>query len=107
MPEALYLTAAALLSLVGMAWLALSMDVHWAQVKQISLADSHPPKAILKALGYSALFVSLVACLVADRPSIAALVWIMLMVGSAVSVAFALANRPRWLKLIWPIEFKA
>lgn len=107
MPEALYLTAAALFSLVGMAWLALSMDVHWAQLKQIPLADSQPPKAILKALGYSALLVSLVVCLVADRPSIAALVWIMLMVGSAVAVAFALDNRPGLLKVIWPIEFKA
>lgn len=105
MPEAFYLTAAALLSLVGMAWLALSMDVHWAQVKQIPLADSRPPKATLKSLGYAALFVSLLVCLVADRPSIAALVWIMLMVGSAVAVAFALANRPGLLKVIWPVRF--
>lgn len=98
MPEAFYLTAAALLSLVGMAWLALSMDVHWAQVKQIPLADNQPPRTVLKLLGYLALVVSLVVCLVADRPSIAALVWIMLMVGSAVAVAFILAHRPRLLK---------
>ena len=102
MPEALYLTAAALLSLVGMAWLALSMDVHWAQLKQIPLADSHPPKVILKALGYSALFVSLVLCLVADRPSIAALVWMMLMSVTAVSVAWVLSKSPRSLKALWP-----
>ena len=102
MPEAFYLTAAALFSLVGMAWLALSMDVHWAQVKQISLADSHPPKVILKALGYAALLVSLVVCLVADRPSIAALVWIMLMVGSAVSVAWVLSRFPKTLNWCWP-----
>lgn len=102
MPEAIYLTAAALLSLVGMAWLALSMDVHWAQVKQIPLADSRPPRAILKALGYAALFVSLLVCLVADRPSIAALVWIMLLVGSAVIVALLLANNPKLLQSLWP-----
>jgi len=102
MPEAFYLTAAALLSLVGMAWLALSMDVHWAQVKQIPLADSQPPRTVLKLLGYLALVVSLVACLVADRPSIAALVWIMLMVGSAVAVALLLANKPRMVKSFWP-----
>jgi hypothetical protein len=107
MPEALYLTVAALLSMVGMAWLALSMDVHWAQVKQIPLAESRPPRGLLKVLGYAALFVSLVVCLVADRPSIAALVWIMLMVGSAVAVAFALANRPGLLKVIWPVRFRA
>jgi len=51
------------------------------------------------------LFVSLLVCLVADRPSIAALVWIMLMVGAAVAVAFALANRPGLLKVIWPVRF--
>lgn len=107
MPEALYLTAATLLSLLGMCWLALSMDVHWAQVKQIPLAQSNPPHVLLKVLGYVALFVSLAVCLVADRPSIAALVWIMLMVGSAVAVAFALANRPGLLKVIWPVRFKA
>lgn len=102
MLEALYLSAAAVLSVLGMAWLALSMDVHWAQVKQIPLAESRPPRVALKVLGYTALLVSLVVCLVADRPSIAALVWIMLMVGSAVAVAFALANKPGLLKLMWP-----
>ncbi|VWX33533.1 DUF3325 family protein [Limnobacter sp. 130] len=106
MPEALYLTAAALLSMVGMAWLALSMDVHWAQVKQIPLAESRPPRVALKVLGYTALLVSLVVCLVADRPSIAALVWIMLMVGAAVAVAFALANRPGVLKVVCPLNQK-
>lgn len=102
MPEAIYLTAAALLSLVGMSWLALSMDVHWAQVKQIPLADSRPPRATLKALGYAALFVSLLVCLVADRPSIAALVWIMLMSGAALSVAWGLAKSPKVLRWCWP-----
>lgn len=102
MPEAFYLTAAALLSLVGMSWLALSMDVHWAQVKQIPLADSRPPRATLKALGYAALFVSLLVCLVADRPSIAALVWIMLMSGAALSVAWGLAKSPKVLRWCWP-----
>lgn len=102
MLEALYLSVAAVLSVLGMAWLALSMDVHWAQVKQIPLAESQPPRMVLKLLGFSALFVSLMVCLVADRPSIAALVWIMLLVGAAVAVAFTLANRPGILKLMWP-----
>jgi hypothetical protein len=105
MLEALYLSVAAVLSLLGMSWLALSMDVHWAQVKQIPLAESRPPRVLLKVLGYLALLVSLVVCMVADRPSIAALVWIMLMVGGAVAVAFALANRPGVLKVVWPVRF--
>jgi hypothetical protein len=107
MPDALYLTVAALCCFLGMAWLALAMDVHWAQVKQIPLANSCPPKVTLKVLGCTALSVSLVLCLMADRPSIAGLVWIMLMIGSAVALAFALAKKPGVLKLICRIEFKA
>lgn len=78
------------------------MDVHWAQVKQISLADSRPPRALLKVLGYAALFVSLLLCLVVDRPSIAALVWIMLMAGADFSVAWTLSKFPRTLNWCWP-----
>jgi len=36
----------------------------------------------------------------ADRPSMAALVWIMLMAGSAVAVALTLSWRPRWLRAL-------
>ena len=107
MLESLYLSAAAVLSVLGMAWLALSMEVHWAQGKQIPLAESHPPRVLLKVLGFLALLISLVVCMVVDRPSIAALVWIMLMVGSAVAVAFALANRPAVFKVMCPILLKA
>jgi hypothetical protein len=39
----------------------------------------------------------LLACLAADRPSMAVLVWIMLQTGSAVAVAMVLSHRPRWL----------
>jgi hypothetical protein len=102
MPEAIYLFAATLFSLLGMTWLALSMDVHWAQVKQIPLAESRPPRVALKVLGYTALLVSLMVCLFADRPSIAALVWIMLMSGAAFSVAWGLAKSPQVLRWCWP-----
>lgn len=104
MLEALYLSAAAALSVLGMAWLALSMDVHWAQVKQIPLAESQPPRMVLKLLGFSALCGSGVVCLIADRPSIAALVWIMLMVGSAVAVALQLSKFPKALNACWPVR---
>ncbi|HEX4916396.1 MAG TPA: DUF3325 domain-containing protein [Limnobacter sp.] len=105
MPEVLLLLAAAVLSWLGMAWLALSMDVHWAQVKQIALAQSRPPAVRLKTLGYTSLLVSLVMCLLADRPSIAVLVWIMLMVGSATAVAMQLSKFPGLLKILWPVRF--
>lgn len=102
MLETLCIAISVLLSLVGMAWLALSMDVHWAQARQISLAESKPPRKLLKALGCSALLLSLALCLVADRPSMAALVWVMLMTGAAVSIAWGLSKKPQALKYCWP-----
>lgn len=102
MPDATYLALAVVSSLLGMCWLALSMDVHWAQTRQIALADSKPPRNVLKALGCTALLFSLGLCLLADRPSIAVLVWVMLMAGSAVSVAWGLSRKPQALTLCWP-----
>ncbi len=104
MLDVAYLGLATLLSLLGMVWLALSMDVHWAQVQQIALAESRPPKAVLKGLGYLAISVSLVICLFADRPSIAVLVWIMLLVGAAFTVAFVLAKKPGLVRIFWPFK---
>ncbi|HEX4856731.1 MAG TPA: DUF3325 domain-containing protein [Limnobacter sp.] len=102
MSETLYLSLASLFSMLGMAWLALSMDMHWAQVKQLPLNESRPPRVLLKTLGFSALFISLLLCLEADRPSIAVLVWIMLLAGAAFSVACLLARAPHVLKACWP-----
>ncbi|HEX4843644.1 MAG TPA: DUF3325 domain-containing protein [Limnobacter sp.] len=103
MLDALFLSMAAVLSMLGMAWLALSMEVHWAQVKQIALAQSSPPAVQLRCLACIGLLMSLGACLLADRPSIAVLVWIMLMVGSAVAVAMQLSKFPKLLRLFWPV----
>ncbi|WP_259371794.1 DUF3325 family protein [Rubrivivax gelatinosus] len=45
---------------------------------------------------------SLAACLRADPPSMAVLVWLMLLAAAALAVAFALAWRPALLRLAWP-----
>jgi len=84
---------------LGMAWLALSLNVHWQQVRARAL----PPVKTLRALAAVALSVSLLLCLWADHPSIAVLVWVMAISGSALSVAMLLAWRPRWLKpvVVW------
>lgn len=95
MSEAFWLMAAAALSLCGMAWLALAMEVHWGQVMHQHAEDAQRQR--LRALGAMALLLSLLACLMADRPSMAALVWIMLLAGSALAVAMVLSRRPRWL----------
>lgn len=96
MPDAMLLVAALLCSTAGMAWLALAMKVHWQQVRgnaAISVASAR----LLRVLGALALAGSLWLCLAADHGSIAALVWVMALAASALSVAFTLTWRPRVL----------
>ena len=102
MLEVIYLGLASVLSVLGMAWLALAMDVHWAQCRGIPLAESRPPSIILRLLGAVSLFASLLVCLLADRPSIAVLVWVMLMTAAAVLIAWGLSRLPQVLKVCWP-----
>jgi hypothetical protein len=90
----------------GLAWLALSMEAHWRQ-----LGDRAPLPArrvrLLRGQGAAALAASLAACLQADRASMAALVWIMLLAAAALTVAFTLSWRPRWLAPLvawWRVE---
>lgn len=102
MAEASWLAAAAVLSLAGMAWLALGMDVHWGQVMHRPASEAVRTRRALHVLGAAALLLSLLACLRADRPSMAVLVWAMLLAGSAVAVALTLARRPALMALAWP-----
>lgn len=108
MPSGLLLLLALALNAIGIAWLALAMDVHW---EQVSGAPSHPPRAqrLLRVLGAGALAVSLGLCLAADHVTMAPLVWIMGCAASAAAVAFTLSWRPRalapavaWLRLTPP-----
>jgi hypothetical protein len=52
---------------------------------------------LLRMGGTAALCASLLLCLRADHVTMAPLVWVMSMTGAALTVAFALAWRPRWL----------
>lgn len=100
MSELSWLIAATALALSGMAWLALAMEVHWGQVMHRPATQAPRARQLLRGLGALALLLSLLACLMADRPSMAALVWIMLMAGSAVAVALTLSWRPHWLRAL-------
>jgi hypothetical protein len=93
------LAGAAMATLIGFGWLALGMDVHWAQVH-----GARPPAARhrLRLLGAAALALSLALCLAADHPSMAVLVWFMLLAGSAVAIAMTLSAQPQWLRWLWP-----
>jgi hypothetical protein len=99
--HAAWLLAAALTaSFAGMGWLALAMQVHAQQVwgKVLTPLTS----TVLRVLGASGLAAALSLCLAADHASMAVLVWIMIMAGAAVVVAFVLASRARWLALLAP-----
>ena len=45
----------------------------------------------------ASLLLALVICFLADRPSMAVLVWVMLLAGSAMVIGMALSWRPRWI----------
>lgn len=90
-----FLVMATMLCVSGMAWLALAMDAHWKQVR--SGLPSERTVLVLRYLGGAALFLSLICCLAVDHASMASLVWIMLLAGSALSVALILSWRPRLL----------
>jgi hypothetical protein len=94
--DTLWLSVAALTCLTGFAWLALAMDVHWTQVRDTPVHER--PVRTLRLLGGVSLLLSLMACLQADQPGMALLVWVMLLAASAKSVALALAWKPSWLR---------
>jgi hypothetical protein len=99
MSDALLLVAAFLTIFCGMAWLALAMPVHWCQAR----GSAPPPRSTsrgLRALGVLALVVGGSLCVRADHPTMAALVWAMMVTASALAVAFVLAWRPRWLSCL-------
>jgi hypothetical protein len=84
------------LGVCGMAWLALAMDAHWAQVRS-DQRRARGTKRLLRGLGVAALALSLALGLVLDHGSMAPLVWVMVLTTSALVVASTLAFRPRWL----------
>ncbi|WP_454689588.1 DUF3325 domain-containing protein [Achromobacter aloeverae] len=102
MPEALWLSLAAVLNLVGMGWLALAKDAHWAQAMQRPPKTAAAVRRPLRRIGAAALVLSFLCCLMADPPSMAVLVWTMLLAGAAIFVALTLTWRARVLGLLWP-----
>ena len=94
--------AAFLCSTCGMAWLALAMPPHWQQVRRTTRRPGHATRT-LRTLGTTALAVSLALALCADHPTIAPLVWVMMLTAAAILIALTLANRPAWLS--WLVAF--
>lgn len=98
MLDGFLLLGAFIATLTGMGWLALAMNAHWKQVCDGS--PSATTSIVLRSLGGSALFVSLLLCLGVDHASMVSLVWVMLLAASAMSIAFILSWGPRLLSLL-------
>lgn len=93
------MSGALALSFCGAAWLALSMQAHWVQVRGPSPLPRHAAP-ILRVLGAAALCASLLLCFMESHPSMAVLVWVMSLAGAAFLVAMILAWRPRALAVL-------
>lgn len=99
MVEVVCWIAAIFTTLLGMASLSLSLPNHWRQVTGIETSQPTPSQQnALRIFGYLSLFVSLVLCLAADHPTMAVLVWVMLLALAAKGVAMILTWREHWLK---------
>jgi hypothetical protein len=102
MSDALWLVAALLATVLGMGFLALAMDVHWAQVR--GTVRTRGNVIATRSIGYFLLAASLACCLFADTATMAALVWMVLLAVAAIVIAFTLTWRPRLLR---PLAFGA
>jgi hypothetical protein len=99
MPDALLHAGALLAVLAGLGWLALAMEVHWAQA--MGAAPRSPGTARrLRVQGALAQMAGLALCLAVDHPSLAVLVWTMALAGAALAIAFTLSWRPHWLRVL-------
>lgn len=98
----LLLLCAGVSTVLGFAWLALAMDVHWRQVFTTAQPDQST-RTTLRCMGVSGLLAALGFCLLADHPSMAALVWIMFLAAGAVLVSMTLTVRPGVLRFAWPL----
>jgi hypothetical protein len=96
MPDSLLYVVALLANVTGLAWLALSMDVHWEQVRGPAPL-TRGTVVLLRWLGAAVVVASLAVCLSVDHGSMASLVWFMVLAGSALTIALTLAWKPRLL----------
>jgi hypothetical protein len=96
MVKTLLLSAAYLCCVVGWGWVALAMESHWQQLRGAQALPA-PAARTLRALGAAGVLAALGLCLRADRPSMAALVWVMTLAAAALTVTLTLSWRPRAL----------
>lgn len=106
MADWLLLIGAATSAWLASAWLALAMPEHWKRVFD-SGSPSKSKVLVLRLLASAGLIGSATLCFLADRPSMAVLVWLMLLSLSASLTAFTLAWKPGLMKPVFPGRTRA
>lgn len=87
---------ACLSQLAGMLALAVSLEAHWRQLGLQSLPGPRRARA-LRTVGTAAQLLGLLLCLRVDPPSIAVLVWCMLLALTGLLVSALFSYAPHWL----------
>lgn len=95
------LLLAGVICFISFGWLALAINIHWQQV--MATEPRTNTRRALQISGSLGLLISAVFCFIADRPSMAVLVWIMLLALTAPAIAMLLAWRPMLLRWLWPL----
>lgn len=102
MSEAAYLWLAGIACFLGLSALALAMKTHWQQVFVVPFTPLM--QKCLRVFGVAAVALSAFFCGRADHPSMAVLVWLMLLALSAFVVALLLNRWPAVFRLIFPLQ---
>lgn len=91
MSDALLLILALAINLAAMGLLALAMPQHWQQCSRQTLSRQRQRQ--MRYGGGLGLLLALGLCLLADHPSMAALVWVMSQALAIILIALWLAGR--------------
>ena len=101
MPDSALLLIAFVAAVAGMGWLALTIDMNYARVRNRGTLTAALVTR-LRMMGSLALIASLALCLAVDHASMAALVWVMMLATAALVITFTLAWRAHWLAVMVP-----
>lgn len=88
--KVLLLAVAYLCCVAGWGGIALAMEPHWQQVRGMQPLPGSAA-LLLRTVGVTSILGALLLCLLADHPSMAALVWVLTLTAAAVTVTFTLA----------------
>lgn len=92
--------AALALGFAGWALLALSQREHWLAASEELAYPSAPKLRSARRVAALLLAGALAACVAGHGGGFGTLLWMLLLAAGALAVAFTLAWRPRWLRML-------